>query len=295
MSNQAWFLFNPYSNAGRASRKEARLKSEIEAGWPGSELIVTEPGDQFWADIRSKVRKDDLLVACGGDGTVHMAGNLAAEEELILGVIPLGSGNDFARMAGIPQNLKGAIETLRAGNIRPTDTIKLSGDFECRCLNTVGIGLDGLANRYTKVYKEKVGQAGYIAGALKSVMKTTPFNVKITSGNGIVANENVLMLTACNGFREGGRFIVAPDAISDDGELDLLIVSAMNKLKLLLALPQFLLFFPGYIKQLRHEKLSEVTLELDREQVIHVDGEYSDFSVKKLHMRVESGKIRVIC
>lgn len=288
------FIFNPSANGGRAVRQETKLISGLSKYWPDAEWIVTRPDNQTWAKLGSKTDQYDLLVACGGDGTVHKTGNLAAKAGSALGVIPLGSGNDFAKMNNIPESIDSAIELLRNHTIKEIDLILCSGDINCWCLNTIGFGLDGLANYYTNYYKQYISKSGYLPGALQSALKSKPKKLALKMDGNNERIEYLLMLTACNGFREGGRFLVAPDAVIDDGKMNLLKVLPMNKLSLLTALPQFVNRFPVNHKHIETCTCKTLKLSSDEPIALHVDGEYSGVEVKNIRLEVKKRAVRLL-
>jgi diacylglycerol kinase (ATP) len=282
------FIFNPSANGGRAARKEKTLKSAVMKHWPDAEWMVTRADNSTWPKLREEIGHFNLLVACGGDGTVHKAGNLAADAGCTLGVIPLGSGNDFAKMNNIPESAGSALEKLKANKATEVDLIHCSGDISCWCLNTFGFGLDGLANYYTNFYKQYIGKSGYLPGALRAAMVSKPVEFKLKIDDAGEKAESLIMLTACNGFREGGRFIVAPDAVINDGKLNLLMVKPMNKLRLLITLPQFINRFPRNHKKIRSAECAKLELKSDEPVYIHVDGEFSGRQVR--HIKLEAKK-----
>lgn len=288
------FIFNPSANGGRAARKQSKLKSAVKKHWPDADWIVTRADNSTWPKLREEAGQYNLLVACGGDGTVHKTGNLAADANCTLGVIPLGSGNDFAKMNNIPESAGPALEILQENKVNKVDLIHCSGDINCWCLNTFGFGLDGLANYYTNFYKQYIGKSGYLPGALQAAMASKPKKFKLNiNGQGEKA-ESLLMLTACNGFREGGRFIVAPNAAIDDGKLNLLMVKPMNKLSLLITLPQFINRFPRNHKKVKSKECTTVVLKTDEPVYIHVDGEFSGKQVKHIKLVVKKQTLKLI-
>lgn len=288
------FIFNPSANGGRAARKENNLKSAVMKHWPDAEWIVTMEDNSTWPKLRKEAGQYDLLVACGGDGTVHKTGNLAADAGCTLGVIPLGSGNDFAKMNNIPESAGPALEVLKGNKLKKIDLLHCSGDINCWCLNTFGFGLDGLANYYTNFYKQYIGKSGYLPGAIQAAMISKPKNITLNIDGQGEKTESIIMLTACNGFREGGRFVVAPDAAIDDGKLNLLMVKPMNKLSLLITLPQFINRFPRNHKKIKSIECSTVELKTDEPVYIHVDGEFSGNQVRHIKLLVKKQSLKLI-
>lgn len=292
-SQDTCFLFNPYSNSGKTLKKEQELRKHINDRWPNSRFIKTEPGENFWDELPTRLQNAKRIIACGGDGTVHRAGNLAIKLNAELGVIPLGSGNDFAHALQIPIPLKRAIGHLQSSGTRAIDVIKVDGDLECYCLNTAGIGLDGLANLYTNIYKQKIGKAGYIVGALKAVFNRSVIEMCLFVDQQ-KSIEKLLMITACNGNREGGNFTVAPDAEVDDGLIDLLVVRPMNLPTLLAALPIFMSTFSHNQFRIKRLKCKSIQVKCKTPAYVHVDGEHSKYPIQNLSLQIQEAKLRVI-
>lgn len=284
MKECGYLIYNPKANGGKATGIESRLKKLAEKYLPGTVFVRTEDNDLFWSHLSKRLKEADFVIACGGDGTVHQVCNLIAGGNITLGAIPIGNGNDFIEMLGMPSSPEDCMNIFKKGKTKAIDLIKCRGDLNCWCINTVGMGLDGLANRYTQSYKPRFGSAAYIMGAIQSAMVSRPEDVKMKL-DGRQFNDRLLMLTVCNGFREGGRFIVAPDAQLDDGFLDILMLSPMNKLQLLASLPRFIHRFPKNFPKAGIQKNHVVVLDFKKPVAIHVDGEYSSRNIQ--HLRLE--------
>ncbi|WP_340105167.1 diacylglycerol/lipid kinase family protein [Rhodohalobacter sp. 8-1] len=287
------FLFNTQSNSGKALGREQELRQQVNLRWPDADIINTGADEYFWSDLQHRLRGYKTLVACGGDGTVHRTGNLAARLGAVLGIVPMGSGNDFAHMMGIPKILPDALDHLLKNDPRPIDLIKVDGDLDCFCLNTAGIGLDGLANHHTELYKRTLGRAAYAAGALKAVKEITGTRMSVTT-DGTKRTGKFLMVTACNGKREGGSFWVAPNAEPDDGLIDLLIVKPMRLPLLLMALPMFLISGPERMFNINRTRCKKIEVICREPVYMHVDGEYSSTHVKQLVFQVKPSALKVI-
>jgi len=287
------FLFNTRSNSGLSLRRERSIREQVEQRWPGAEFILTEPENRFWDSLTEQLAGVTTIVACGGDGTVHKAGNLAIRLNATLGVIPIGSGNDFAHMMNIPKSVPAALDFLTLPNRRTIDVLKIQGDVECFCLNTAGIGLDGMANHFTNRYKKTIGKAGYLAGSIKAILVNHAAGLQITV-DGVTSTDRYLMVTACNGQREGGSFRVAPDASPDDGLIDLLLIRPMATPALLLALPLFLTL--GSESLINRERCSckKVGLKWEEPMFIHIDGEYSEKKIQAVTIEMVESALKVI-
>ena len=287
------FLFNAWSNSGLSLRREQSIRNQVKQRWPEAEFILTEPGNKFWETLAEQLNGVSTIVACGGDGTVHKAGNLAIRLNATLGVIPIGSGNDFAHMLNIPKSLPAALGFLSLPNRRTIDVLKIEGDVECFCLNTAGVGLDGMANHYTNRYKQTIGKAGYLAGSLKAVFINHDARFQITV-DGVNHTDSYLMVTACNGQREGGSFWVAPDARPADGLIDLFMIRPMSTTALLLALPLFLISRSERLIDRERYRCKKIDLRCEEPIHIHIDGEYSDKKIQAVTIEIVESALQVI-
>lgn len=287
------FIYNPGARRGHSKAKIERLKAYVSE-WEGSEIFNSTCYDDL-----SKMSEDasghfDIIVACGGDGTVREVASGLIHKDTPMGIIPMGSGNDFSKSLGIPRSLPASIDTLTAGNARPVD-MGSCNDFYF--INTLGFGFDGLTNRFASRTKYINGTLKYIWSALKANYRISPFTVRIqteagnTTGDG---EEELLMISAANGRVEGGRFYIAPEAKIDDGTFSLVTVRPISKFILPVLLP---LFWFGKQKILRKYASREVTrckLEFDQPQPLHADGEIMQSGETVFDIEVIPGAVQVI-
>lgn len=192
----------------------------------------------------------EKIIVCGGDGTIHEAINALVGSDVLLGVLPLGTGNDFARNLGIKEDLDFACRVLDQGKVRKVDVVKVNGS---RYYGSVGgIGFDSevasLANRYKKFSS---GINIYTLSILAKLFTYKFKNVEITYDTESYKGE-ILMAAFGNTEWYGGGINITPTALMDDGWLDICIVDKINKAKLLL-------LFPSAFKG-NHIKFSEVNL-----------------------------------
>lgn len=293
ITSEICFIFNPASNSGRRLSSEAEIRALIQQHLPNASLIYSQADRSFWNELPQRVSRCSKLIACGGDGTVHHTGNVAAKTGAALGVIPIGSGNDFAELMDIPLSISDAFNRILAGEVRRIDLIKVGGDLNCVCLNSAGIGLDGRANFYTNIYKRRLGKAGYIAGALRAIIKARSIAMEIRTDSNVI-DKQLLMATVCNGRREGGSFWVAPDALPDDGLADVLLLEPTPVSKILKDLPAILR--NGRFKRVHasRRRCRSVEVTCAQPACIHVDGEYSDRQVRHVTFNTEPAALTVI-
>ncbi len=201
-------------------------------------------------DIFSTFEKDNeikTIIIIGGDGTLHLAINHGLLEIGIpIGVIPAGSGNDFARTMKIPTKYEEALERIFKNKATSIDILSI-GDRSC--MNAVGIGFDAEVAEKTNRSKMKrllnivkLGHLSYILVALRMFFSYTPSHVTVTLDNKRKVIENVWLVAVANSPYYGGGLKICPAAKNDDGKLNICLVSGKSRLELI---PLFYKVFKG--------------------------------------------------
>ncbi len=210
------------------------------------------------------------IIAHGGDGTLHEVLNgLADPARCNLGLIPSGTGNDFAEKIGLPLDPVKSAELILNGEAKPTDYLEVGG---VRCMNVAGIGMDVDVLERCKKGKLK-GKIKYLLSLLQSLFAFKGIKVQIES-EGVMEERDVLLAAACNGSQFGGGIRICPVADVSDGKLDAVIVDCIGgKIKIIQA---FLQLMKGKILQyprakhflcdkLKFTPASPCTVQLDGE------------------------------
>jgi diacylglycerol kinase (ATP) len=174
------------------------------------------------------------VVVAGGDGSLHaVVAALHRRQELadvVLGLIPLGTGNDFARGADIPLDPEDAARIVAKGDVQPVDLI-----VDCVgnvVVNNVHIGLGAQASRKSHKWKERLGRAGYALGAALAAVNPPFVRVRVEADGEEVADfaHPILMVAIGNGPNVGGGAEITPEASPQDGKLDLMVSFAIGPL-----------------------------------------------------------------
>ena len=166
-------------------------------------------------------RSCDLIVLGGGDGSVSAAANDLARGQAVLGLLPLGTANDFARTMGIPDDLEAACATIGRGTIATID-LGLAGEAHYVNVVTLGLGAD-VAEAVSSRLKRLIGPLAYPVAAARAVLQYRPFAATLTFPDGDHEEARfprLLQLAIGNGRFYGGGAVVAPDVAIDDGMLD---------------------------------------------------------------------------
>ena len=247
---------------------------------------------------------EHTLVVLGGDGTVNEVINgIENVEKVILGYIPTGSSNDFARGLGLPKDPDKALEVvLHPGQIKKMDVGLLTrAGKERRFAVSTGIGFDAeichqaaVSGLKVLLNRLKLGKLTYVGIALNRLFHDKPVEAEIILDEGEPKKyKKVYFAAAMNHPYEGGGFYFCPKARSDDGMLDVIVISNLPKLVVLLLLPTaykgWHVHFPG-ISVMRCHK---VCIRTKRALAVHTDGE-PVFLRKEIKAELLKEKIRVL-
>jgi YegS/Rv2252/BmrU family lipid kinase len=226
------------------------------------------------------------IIAVGGDGTINEVVNgiflqdRFPTTDISLGVITIGTGNDWAKMFLIPKEYSKAIALIKNGNTFMQDVGKVHYYLGERLLsryfiNAAGLGFDALVTNHTNLQKDtdKSSIAMYFTSMIKSLYRYTPVKVQVNTRKRIILDGSLFTLSLGIGKYTGGGMQQTPEAISDDGLFDLMLVNQITKTKLLRKVKKL---FDGNIrkiKEVQYLQTDYLRVESDSKLLIEVDGE----------------------
>ncbi|WP_366923454.1 diacylglycerol kinase family lipid kinase [Metallumcola ferriviriculae] len=260
-------------HAGRHKTKQLwhQVREDLrKTGWYLVEHETRYPGHATVLAQEAVKQGAKRLIAVGGDGTLNEAVNGLAGSRVALGVIPTGTGNDFARSVGISADPLQAIVQMYTGKEQRID---LGWVGERYFLNACGIGFDAqVANLINEGFKKITGKTAYLLAAVKVFLSFRPQPVLIEV-DGKIIEKKIVLVAVTNGRYYGGGIKISPRAEVDDGLLDICIVEDLSR-------PQFVKNFPS-IYSGEHVKHPKVSLLQGRRIVVkgnevlkaHIDGE----------------------
>lgn len=270
-------LINPAAGRGRAGKRLARVLQHFQAaGLKPTVHLSNGPGD-IEAEARALSHAKVTLLVAGGDGSVHELANglLAAESEVPFGLIPLGTGNDFAKAAEIPLDWETATRLLAdriASDAPPrrVDAGRMNGRYFA---NGAGIGFDATVTRIARSYRWPGGDIVYLFAILRAMVNgiATP-SLRITNGEELW-HAPLTLANMANGPWIGGMFHIAPMADHADGELDLVIAEPMKRRRILRLLPKLMQGTHIDEPEIRHWPVTSLTVDADAPVASHLDGE----------------------
>lgn len=296
-------ILNPIAGRGYGARAEPELRRLLQEMSVDFEVVRTE-GPAHAPELAERAVQDGfpVVVAAGGDGTAHEVVNglmAAAQNGVVgtLGILPIGSGSDFANTVGLPPDLPGACRHLAAGNTRIVDVghVRVAGQPPRYFDNTVNVGFGGVVTVEARKIRWLRGMALYLPVVLKTVflLHRVP-RVKLSYDEQELELPAV-MISVCNGSREGGGFYVAPQAQPDDGIFDICIAGDVSRLGMLRLIPHFLKGTHVGHPQITMARARRVTISSPDDLVAHADGEVLCTDAHRLDFEILPHRLRVIC
>ncbi len=279
MHKKIKIILNPMADMGNAWRAARDLRSITEEHggieWSGT----VYPGHAIDLAKQAGEQGYDLVIAMGGDGTVHevMNGLMKVPEEKrpVLGIVPVGSGNDFGHGIGASTTPSEALN--RAINGEPsTVDLGLMTDGHGRKEyfdNTLGIGFGAMVTIRSHQIPLLRGFLMYLTAVIQTIIiDHNPIKMQMEI-DGKKLEDSIIYLILCNGKREGGGFLIAPDARIDDGLLDYAMITNVSRLKMFRIVPEVMKGTHGRFKEVTIDRCKKFTLTADRPLYIHADGE----------------------
>lgn len=225
-------IYNPAAGRGRASHHAREVEQHLRTcGADVESYASASPEDLTRAAAESSREGYDRVVLCGGDGSLNLALRHFDLLRGTLALVPLGSGDDFARVTGIPRETRAACELAVRGSAREVDVAVANG---LRYAGVAGLGFDSEVARYANEKVKRLrGSAVYLYSILRVLPKFRPRRVQIDD-----REEEIMFAVFGNSPQYGGGIRIAPGASLDDGMLDACIVHRTSRMQLLKTLPR---------------------------------------------------------
>lgn len=283
-------IFNPVAGHGR-SQKQLDIVVDIFQK-KGIEYSVHQTTGTGHATELTKSLTDKgakIIVAIGGDGTVAEVAKAIYGTDAALGIIPAGTGNDYRRAVGIPDEVETSVEFLLQGKPTPCDALEVNGEIY---LNIISMGFDVEVAKRASKYK-MFGSAAYTLAAIdRSLFAKNQYATITIDGKEI--KKNMLLVAIGNGSHYGGGMNSLPTADITDGLLDICLVDATTPLNILKMLPKYVAGTHMDMDIVSIYSAKEILIKLDDQQLpINADGEILP-ETDTLHVKIRKGLINVI-
>lgn len=257
-------------------------------------VITTGDGDAERAAIAAAADGCDALFAAGGDGTVNEAINGLASaadalDHVVVGIIPLGTGNDFAAALGLPAEPDAAIDVLLRGREQRVDLGEVNGRV---FVNTSGGGfIAEVSEAVTPQLKTIVGRLAYLIGGAQALMEFDPVGATIVfEPGGERVQRRLYTFAVCNSPSIGGGRLIAPDAVIDDGLLDVCLIDAMSAVEFVALARRVADGDHVNDPRVLYRRARSLLVELDRQIKINTDGEVFDASRCEYRLRHKAAR-----
>ncbi len=277
-------VYNPVAGKGKALKALAVVEAEFSArGITYRKHESTHAGGVKEATQQAIQKGARNILAMGGDGTLHEVINgFSNFENVGLGIIPCGTGNDFASSLGISERVEEALTHVIEGTLTYVDYLQLP---YCRGINVASYGIDvDVLRRYAK--KKNKTKGAYMASLISSILhykKPYTFTAEI---NGEREQHAGFIAAAGNGKRFGGSIYICPEANPYDGLLDIVTVDNVRKLGIPAAFIKLMKKKILNYKKTKFTRAEALRVTTGEPMVVNVDGELYDadeFAVKVVH------------
>lgn len=236
----------------------------------------------------------DVLAIAGGDGTVTLALNaMRSNNRPILGILPTGSGNDFAKEIGIA-TMADAVNAVETGSPQAVDCgVASFGDRRIRYCCVASVGLDTLALELIHRSRWPRSKMLNIVSSLRALWRYEPRAIRVTWEGGSFEGE-MMFAAVANTRSYGGGFLVSPQARIADGLLDLCIVRRTGRWRLLTQFPRILRGTHGAMAEVIQAQSSWVRIEgIGQELPVALDGDLPE-AMTPLELRCEPSSVNVV-
>ena len=283
-------IFNPMANHGRVQTSENKIRQLVSQFTSSSLEKTLYPGHGLELARNAVEEGCELLIAVGGDGTVHdIANGLLVDDkaETTLGIIPIGSGNDLAFGMGLTKDIHEAVTTIFNGQKRVIDLARVTdnrGRTEI-AINGIGIGFDATVNIQSRTITRIHGFPMYTLAALRTIALYYQTPRLLLRFDDESVEQRSLMLAIGLGRRVGGGFYLTPDAVHDDNLLDSCTVNPVGRLTMLAMMPRIMRGTHITSKHVTMRRSHVVEVQSDIPLPVHIDGEvfaFHDDNVRQL-------------
>lgn len=275
-------LLNPGAGQGRILR---RTVEGLESGCgPELELLIPDPDDQARQFLEAEAALTagaDAVIVCGGDGMINLAANLVAQTGVPLGIIPTGSGNDFARALGVPRRSSEAVDRVLQSLAQPellsrrVDALRIStsGTEPRWVVNSVNIGFDARVNQRANAQSRAPRKLRYLTALAQEVPRFAPveFTVQVNSEGERLQRSALVCIQ--NGTFIGGGIPLALGGRPDDGIAEVSHVQPLSRPGLVALFPLLMLRMHRWLGPLVTQSIQRIRIGIPEGVPVYADGD----------------------
>jgi YegS/Rv2252/BmrU family lipid kinase len=303
-------ILNPNAGRGAGGQAKHKLMAALKNAGVDFELTETErPGHALQLASEMRAAGNGMVVAAGGDGTVNEVMNGLAqatpEGETIgpLAFFPIGTGNDFADMSGAKRGVEAFAERIASRRTRLVDIGRGTFSSSSRQIfryfdNNVGLGFEAQVTVDSNRIKGVSGPLRYLVAVFQSLRHYTSPQMEVrwrdATSEWQTRSHPAFMISLGNSRRTGGLFYVNPDAVMDDGLLDMAIVPHKSKLEVLWMLPKTFTGAHRNDPTIHFDRCVEVKVSSTRPVPVHLDGEVVMDDVSHAHIEILPRRLEIV-
>ena len=291
-------ILNPYANRWRAQGRLDAIREAFAAVQISPDIDVTERRRQAIELAQAAVTDGyDAVVAAGGDGTVGevVKGLIRAKAgpTIPLGVLSIGTANDFGDLAGVPRALEAGVRLIATGHTRQIDAGQISMNGQVHYfVNNSALAMEPMVTLENIKMTRLSGEIRYIVALVRALIKLRAWQMRIVWDSGVYEGPAYL-LSICNGPRTGG-FYMAPDARMNDGLFDFVFAPEMSKWTVLAVLLRLLRQTHIHHPQITYGRTTRLSITSQPGTPIHADGEILNESVATVAYEMLPGKVTLL-
>jgi len=282
------FIVNP--SAGK--KRNIEVKEFIESNFSlGNYKVAVSSSLEYFEEIKKEIISGNYtdVIACGGDGTVNKVAAFACENNLRLGILPLGSGNGLARSVGVSMNLKKALKQIEAGKTKKIDVGILNDKlFFC----AAGMGFDA---HIAALFEKSPGRglAGYIKLIWQEFFsyKGEVYSLKIEEKE---INQTAFIVACCNSGQYGNDFYVAPTASMTDGKITISLIKPFHWIVTPYILLKVVFKKAHTLNKVETFHAQEIKVMRTKPGFVHIDGEPFETGVE-INLSIKPLALEIIC
>lgn len=313
MGQKLKLIVNPAAGRGDVGKRMPVMRQLLAGhGLDFAEDWTRTPGEAIVLARQAAEEGYPVVVAVGGDGTVQEVANgllTAGKDSVVMGILPIGSGSDFAYSVGILTDMAQACRILKEGVIRAEDVGRIVGEGystgairavdvgqivgERYFTNGVGIGFDAQVAIESRRIKRLRGFFIYLLAVFRT-LRDYKLPKVILDLDGKKWEQTITLATVANGRRHGGGFLITPGAKVNDGLFEICIGRGLNRLGILQLLPQVIKGTHIDKEPVTMARARRVVIESEDPLPVHADGEIVATDAHRLEMEVHPGRLQVI-
>jgi diacylglycerol kinase (ATP) len=288
-------ILNPHADRWRARSRRSEVEQALGAAGLTFDLAETSgPGHAIDLSRQSARSGADAIVAAGGDGTVSEVVNGLLEGQPAdpppLGLLPLGAGNDFAAMLGVPRSLRKAARIIARGRLRRVDVGRANDRWFA---NNAGLGMEPLVTIESTRVRRLRGNVRYAVALVLALKRLHAWQMHVEWDGDSFAGPAYLV-SVCNSRRTGGIFPMAPRAEIDDGRLDLVLVPRVRKVEVLSLLGRLARGVHVDDPRVTYVRSRRVHVRSDPPSPLHADGEVLTEGIREVRFSIRPRLLGVL-